>query len=62
MPTKELRRYTWGGDGRQKRAERSGFALIFLVLFASKQKEQCMEPIVIAKQSKFEQRWIRRKK
>jgi hypothetical protein len=27
------------GLARQKRAERSGFALIFLVLFASRQKE-----------------------
>ena len=36
---KKMRCYTWGGVGKAKRAERSGFALIFLVLFVSRQKE-----------------------
>ena len=38
--SKKVGCYTWGGAGRQKRAERSGFALIFLFLFASRQKEK----------------------
>ncbi len=39
MPAKKVRRYTWGGEAR---ADGGAFMppLIFLVLFASRQKEQ----------------------
>jgi len=38
---------------RQKRAERSGFALIFLVLFVSRQKEQSNNETLFAKTKKI---------
>jgi len=35
-----VRCYTWGGEGRQKRAERSGFALTFFVSFLGQAKKE----------------------
>jgi len=35
-----MRRYTWGGEGWQKRAERSGFALIFFASFLHQGKKE----------------------